>query len=276
MCLMRSGSSGNCTFLEHNATKVLLDAGGLSKAGIISVLAEIQQSFDGIQAIVVTHLHSDHLGQGVLRLCRERGVPVYVHESNVPPLAAIVKKYNLTGVKVLPFSCKRFSVGDIEFSPFVVDHDAPETTCGFTFWSCDAPHSRVAFATDLGCFPDSLVPHFADSEYVVLESNHDTGLLWNNPHRPMYHKQRVASDTGHLSNEQAATALVKICAASRRLPAAIVLSHLSADHNSPEMAITHVGAALRAKGFAPMLLAAYRDKKTQVFEYGKKKESVGF
>ena len=267
-CMLRSGSSANCTFVEHDGTKILLDAGGMSVRGIVSVLAEINQRFNNIQALVVTHLHSDHLNHNSLRLCRDHGVPLYIHESNVPALRVIMKKHGLTGVTVCPHTGSGFSVGAIEFSPFGVEHDAEEITCGFSFWGKSVPLTRVAFATDLGCFPDSMTKQFADCECIVLESNHDTGLLWDNPRRPYFHKQRVASDAGHLSNEQAAQALVKICAASRRPPRTIILSHLSEDHNSPDMALDYVGAKLREHGFSPKLFAALRKNKIQFIECG--------
>ena len=267
-CMLRSGSSANCTFVEHDGTKILLDAGGMSVRGIVSVLAEINQRFNDIQALVATHLHSDHLNQNSLRLCRDHGVPLYIHESNVPALRVIMKKHGLTGVTVCPHTGSGFSVGAIEFSPFGVDHDAEEITCGFSFWGRSAPLARVAFATDLGCFPDSMTNQFADCECIVLESNHDTVLLWNNPRRPYFHKQRVASDAGHLSNEQAAQALVKICAASRQPPRTIILSHLSEDHNSPDMALEYVGAKLREHGFSPRLFAALRKKRIEFIECG--------
>jgi phosphoribosyl 1,2-cyclic phosphodiesterase len=232
------------------------------------VLAEINQRFNDIQALVVTHLHSDHLNHNSLRLCRDHNVPLYIHESNVPFLRVIMKKHGLTGVTVCPHTGSGFSVGAIEFSPFGVEHDAEEITCGFSFWGRSAPLARVAFATDLGCFPDSMTKQFADCECIVLESNHDTVLLWDNPHRPYFHKQRVASNAGHLSNEQAAQALVKICAASRRPPRTIILSHLSEDHNSPDMAVEYVGAKLREHGFSPKLFAALRKNKIQFIECG--------
>jgi phosphoribosyl 1,2-cyclic phosphodiesterase len=175
-------------------------------------------------------------------------------------------KRRTAGIQVKTFSCRNFSVGTIEFSPFVVDHDARGISCGFVFFPREDPLSRVAFATDLGCFPDDMVRHFADSRCIVLESNHDTGLLWNNPRRPYTNKQRIASDSGHLSNEQAAQALVKVCAASRTVPRVVVLSHLSNDHNSHRLAVAHVSSALAAKGFAPVVCAAFRDKRMDFIE----------
>ncbi|MGO9640059.1 MAG: MBL fold metallo-hydrolase [Candidatus Acidiferrales bacterium] len=263
-CMLRSGSSANCTFVEHRATRLLLDAGGMSQRGLLSALSEINVGFGDIHALLVTHLHTDHLNRSALQLCAGHGVPIYIHESNMNEL----DRAGIAGVRIVPFACGDFTVGAIHFTAFAVDHDSINLTCGFAFWPCDAPGCRVAFATDLGCFPDSLVRHFTNCTCVVLEANHDIGLLWNNPRRPEVHKRRVAADTGHLSNDQAAQALVKICAASRRLPRFIVLSHLSKDHNSPERAVGYVGDRLAARGFSPRLFAASREKRMEFIECG--------
>jgi len=263
-CVLRSGSSANCTFVEHGPTRLLLDAGGMSQRGLRAVLSEINVAFGDIHAVLVTHLHTDHLNRNAILLCADHGVPIYIHESNINEL----NPAEIAGVRIIPYACREFAVGALHFTAFAVDHDAANLTCGFTFWPCDAPSCRVAFATDLGCFPDAMVRHFADCACVVLEANHDTGLLWNNPRRPFLHKRRVAADTGHLSNEQAAQALVKICSASRRLPRSVVLSHLSKDHNSPELALSHVGVRLEAAGFSPRLLVASREKRMEFIECG--------
>ena len=266
LCVLRSGSSANCTFVEHGATRLLIDAGGLSRRGLTSALAEIGMAFSDLQALVVTHLHSDHLNASALSLCKEHGVPLFVHENNETVLDALMNKSRTAGVRVTTFSCRGFSIGAIEFSPFVVDHDAQGITCGFIFFPSEKPLLRVSFATDLGCIPDAMVRHFADCNCIVLESNHDTDMLWNNPYRPRANKQRIASDSGHLSNEQAAQALVKICAASRAVPRIVVLSHLSKDHNSHSLAIAHVSSALALHGFAPEVRTAFRDRKTDFIE----------
>jgi phosphoribosyl 1,2-cyclic phosphodiesterase len=178
----------------------------------------------------------------------------------------MIKKYHCKGVNVLYFSNEAFSIKDIMFLPFSVNHDARETTSGFKVWGVDEPKRCVSYATDLGCFPDSLLDYFIDSPGIILEANHDFDLLWNNPGRPFFHKKRVASDVGHLSNAQAAEALVKICGASKPHPLHIVLSHLSKDHNSPEMAIAYIGRELEKCGFKGSLTNAFREKKTEFIE----------
>jgi|WetSurMetagenome_2_1015567.scaffolds.fasta_scaffold00008_153 phosphoribosyl 1,2-cyclic phosphodiesterase len=265
-CILRSGSSANCTFVEHGDTRLLIDAGGMSRRGLSSVLQEIGVALSQIQAIVVTHLHSDHIDATAARLSDDYGIPLYTHETNDRILRTFLERTNASGARIVTFSRAGFSVDEIGFSPFVVSHDARKTTCGFVFFPVEAPESRVSFATDLGCFPDDMLPHFADSACIVLEANHDTAMLWNNPRRPYANKVRVASDSGHLSNEQAAFALVKICTASRTPPRVVVLSHLSKEHNSIALAVNHVASTLASHGFSPHVCVAFRDRRTEFIE----------
>ena len=266
LCLLRSGSSGNCTLVEHHSTRILLDAGGLSQVGFRKALEEAGSAISEINAAVISHTHSDHINQAALSLFRGHGIPLWVHCENMAVVQDMIKKYHCKGVNTHCFSNEAFPVKDMMFLPFSVNHDARETTSGFKVWGIDDPKRCVSYATDLGCFPDSLLDYFIDSPGIILEANHDSDLLWNNPGRPFFHKKRVASDVGHLSNAQAAEALVKICGASKLHPLHIVLSHLSKDHNSPEMAITHIGRELEKCGFRGNLTNAFREKRTAFIE----------
>lgn len=266
LCLLRSGSSGNCTLVQHNSTKILLDAGGLSQVGFRTALEDVNSAIMQIDAAVISHTHSDHINQAALSLFRRHGIPLWVQSENMAVIQDMIKKYHCKGILVQCFSNEAFSIKDITLLPFPVNHDARETTSGFKMWGVSEPMRCVSYATDLGCFPDSLLNYFVDSPGIVLEANHDSDLLWNNPGRPFFHKKRVASDVGHLSNAQAAAALVKICRASRLHPLHIVLSHLSKDHNSPEMALKHIGVELEKCGFTGSLTNAFREKKTGFIE----------
>jgi phosphoribosyl 1,2-cyclic phosphodiesterase len=266
ICLLRSGSSGNCTFIEHGNTRVLLDAGGFTQAGFLGILAETNAALAHIDAVVVSHLHSDHLNHAALSLFSRNSIPVWVHAENVSVLKSSLQKKSRFPLSVNPFHETPFFIKDIELIPFLVDHDAQKTTSGFKFRGVGTHGSSASYATDLGCFPNALLPHFVNSRVVILEANHDSDLLWNNPLRPYFHKKRVASDFGHLSNAQAAEALVKICGASNTHPESIMLSHLSKDHNSPQRAIEYIGNELKKCGYGGRLLSAYRDRKAEVVE----------
>jgi phosphoribosyl 1,2-cyclic phosphodiesterase len=264
LCLLRSGSSGNCTFIQHGDTKILLDAGGLSQTGYRSILAEIDERIDDIDAAIISHLHTDHFNFAAMSLFRRQDIPVWVHNRNLPVLATFTQKYQCQDMRVQSFDTESFTIGSLHITPFVVGHDARDVTCGFRL-TYDGGNG-MAYATDLGSFPDELLPYFINTAAVVLEANHDTKLLWNNPNRPYVHKQRVASDVGHLSNEQAAKALLKICAASQKHPQHIVLSHLSKDHNSADMAHDYIHNALSTCGYAGSIFSAARNAKTPFFE----------
>jgi phosphoribosyl 1,2-cyclic phosphodiesterase len=266
LCLLRSGSSGNCTVIRHNTTTLLLDAGGLSQAGLRAALAEIDVAISEIDAVVVSHLHSDHINHAAISLFGQHTIPVWINVENISIFKNTVLKKCRFAPNVHSFAQEPFTIKDIELFPFLVDHDAHKTTNGFKFRGGDDREAFASYATDLGCFPDGLLPHFINSRIVILEANHDTELLWNNPFRPGFHKQRVASDRGHLSNVQAAQALIKICLASNNPPQNIVLSHLSKDHNSPEMAIEYIGNELKKCGFSGKLLSAFRDRRTEFIE----------
>jgi phosphoribosyl 1,2-cyclic phosphodiesterase len=264
LCLLRSGSSGNCTFIQHESTKILLDAGGLSQTGYRSVLAEIGESISDIDAAIISHLHSDHFNHAAMSLFRRHDIPVWVHSRNIPVLTEFMHKYLCNGLRVQAFHGDSFTIGTLSITPFMVGHDARDVTCGFRF-TYDGSKS-MAYATDLGSFPETLLPYFLNSIAVVLEANHDTKLLWDNPNRPYVHKQRVASDVGHLSNEQAANALTKICTSSKQPPQYIVLSHLSKDHNSADMACNCIGNALSSCGYSGSLFSAARNARTPFIE----------
>jgi phosphoribosyl 1,2-cyclic phosphodiesterase len=266
ICLLRSGSSGNCSVVFHKNTTIMLDAGGLSQTGFLAALAEVDTTPDAIDAAIISHLHSDHLNHAALALFKKHRVPLWVHCQNVEMVRAMMEKFNCFGVILRCFSDEPFTVKDMTFHPFLVSHDARATTSGFKFWGADAPNACVSFATDLGCFPDGLLDYFVNSAGIILEANHDTDLLWNNPGRPYIHKKRVASDTGHLSNAQAAKALAKILSLSYKHPRHIILSHLSKDHNSPEIALVQVGAELEKCGYSGVLTNAFREKKTALIE----------
>ena len=127
-------------------------------------------------------------------------------------------------------------------------HDAESDTRG-SISVRRSEREYLAYASDLGHFPDTLIPYFRDSRAIVIESNHDPDLLWKNPNRPYLHKKRVTGEQGHLSNYQAADALVRTIRSSSRTPEMVVLCHLSRDHNTPELAVRKSVTLLEKKTF---------------------------
>ncbi len=123
---------------------------------------------------------------------------------------------------------RRFSIGDIDITPFTIPHDAADP-CGFVF---EAEGVRMALATDLGYMPPNVKAALKRIDVLLIESNHDLEMLRDGPY-PWSVKQRVLSRVGHLSNDATAEFLEKDYDGGA---AYIVLGHLSESNNVPELA----------------------------------------
>lgn len=264
ICFLRSGSSGNCLLIENGASRILVDAGGMSQRKLKEILLEAQLTPDQLDGIVITHTHSDHINYSAVQICQKYAIPMWIHQHNVPVLKSQYR-LNDEDYQIIPFNTEMFEISEICFEPFEVSHDAPEVTCGFRI-SDKISGKTFTYAADLGYFPDSLLPFFKGASMIFLEANHDTELLWKNPQRPYIHKVRVAGNTGHLSNVQCADAIVKIVADSEELPSKLILCHLSKDHNSPQLAIDTVIKILEKEKISVPVFAASRHERSEYFD----------
>ena len=253
---LRSGSSGNLTLVEYAGTILLLDAGLPSQRGLAQALAESGVSWDDVDAVLVSHLHGDHIHHAAVASCARHGVPIFVHAKNVRPFTRrILSRIGSPG-PVRVFDSEQFSVGNIGIRPFPVPHDAEGITCGFVLTGRRGDRDvRVAVATDLGHGGNGLFEEFVDSDLILIESNYDPGMLAASRRND---KARVDSDTGHLSNEQAGRFLARVMLGSRKVPGAVVLCHLSADHNTPARAVAAVREILARYGFDGVAVHAAR------------------
>lgn len=244
---LRSGSSGNLTLVEHGETRLLIDAGLPSRKGLTRALAEAGHGWDGIDALIVSHLHGDHIHPAAVDCCARHEVPIFLHERNLRPFSRrVLSRVPLPGL-LRPFDGTEFSVGGVRVRPFPVPHDAEGVTCGFVLTVRRGNREiRVTLATDLGTGGNGLFEEFVDSDLILIESNYDPEMLSASRRRD---RARVDSDVGHLSNEQAGRFLARVILESRRPPRAVVLCHLSADHNRPERAVRTVREILARYGF---------------------------
>ena len=203
-CSIASGSSGNCIFVGTERTSVLIDA-GISGKRVKEGLYAIDRRPEDLDAILVTHEHSDHIrGLGVL--ARKYGIPIY---STPGTINAMLEQQLLGKVEeglfhtVTP-DC-HFELGDLEVQPFRVSHDAAEPVA---YRMCRGEKS-VAVATDLGYYDDYIIEHLKGLDAVLLESNHDVNMLQVGSY-PYYLKQRILGRRGHLSNDNAGRLLGEI------------------------------------------------------------------
>jgi phosphoribosyl 1,2-cyclic phosphodiesterase len=211
---------------------------GLSAKQLTERLAALGRSPEQINAIVLTHEHSDHAG-GLAVFCRRHNTPIYANRATVDDVAAQLPQ---RGVSWKVFETGQpFEVGDLRIEPFTVPHDANDPV-GFVFRSNG---TSIGFLTDLGHVTRLVIDRVKNVDALVLETNHDLRMLRDDRHRPWALKQRIASRHGHLSNDAGAKLAAEVVSEKLRY---ICLAHLSRDCNRPELAREAVRNALDAVG----------------------------
>lgn len=253
---LRSGSSGNVTLVEHGGTVLLLDAGLPSSRALDLALTEGERRWDDVDGLLVSHLHGDHIHPSAVTACARSEIPVFIHEKNLRAFSRRVLSRAPSAGIVRPFAFAPFAIGSIGVRPFQVSHDAEGVTCGFVLTGRNEERElRVTVATDLGHGGNGLFEEFVDSDLILIEANYEPSMLAESRR---HDKRRVGSDVGHLSNEQAGRFLARVFLESRRLPKAVVLCHLSADHNTPARAVAAVREILTRYGFGEVAVHAAR------------------
>ncbi len=242
VCVLSSGSSGNCTYVGSESVGVLIDA-GLSCKETMSRLGSIGVDLNGISAICLSHEHDDHKSS-LGALYRRTGVALYANSGTIESVERDVK------FKGLPWNVfttgSPFEVGDIRIEPFSVPHDSYDPV-GFVFCSGG---SRIGVVTDMGMATELVRERLKGCRAVVIEANHDSEML-KNSERPWSLKQRIAGRQGHFSNENAGALLTEIAGPELSV---VFLAHLSSDCNTPEVAEKKVREALNACGRSDVII----------------------
>lgn len=223
-----SGSKGNSALVSAGETCVMVDCGFSVKA-TEARLSRLQVSADQIDALLVTHEHSDHIG-GVARLARRYGMPVWMTAGTY----ACAPDRDIPGLNLFS-SHETFSVGDLEIDPMPVPHDAREP-CQFVFGDGD---QRLGILTDTGHVTRHVRESLSGCEGLVIECNHDVDMLMRGPY-PAALKQRVVGELGHLNNDQAAD-LVKSLDTSHLQH--LIAVHISEVNNTRELAVSALACA---------------------------------
>ena len=248
---LRSGSSGNCIFVEAGATRLLFDA-GISGRQAEQALFESGQRIRDVDALLISHDHRDHTRSlGVFQ--RKFGLPVYVTRGTLTVAAGKERLGKLTDVRHF-VAGRRIEIGDVQIETIPTPHDAVD---GVAFVVDDGKR-RVGVMTDLGYVFSGLREAVASLDAVVLESNHDSEMLAIGPYSESL-KRRIRGQGGHLSNSEAADVLA---AGKDRLQWAC-LAHLSEENNDPQVALR---AHRQRLGDQFPLYVAGRDSATEVLE----------
>lgn len=233
-CSLYSGSSGNCLFVNSKNTKILVDCGTSCKK-IIDGLQSINYSIEDIDAILITHEHSDHV-QGLGIVSKKYNIPVY---ANIETWNAMEKqKSQIAPQNINVFkNDKDFILNDLCIHPFSIPHDAANP-CGFNILN---GKKKISIATDLGHVTDSLISNLEQSSFILLESNYEPELLKVSSY-PYPLKRRIAGPNGHISNENAGEIISKLM--TKNDLKQVMLGHLSKENNFPEMAYKTVAEQL--------------------------------
>lgn len=246
-----SGSSGNSYLLESDNSIILIDA-GKSGIKIEKELGKLSINPKDIDAIILTHEHSDHF-QSVSILSKRHNIPIFV-SSKLRNVLSFKTKDNL----IFTFdSNKDFNIKDIKISPFTTSHDAIDPV-GFTMEKED---KKIAIATDTGIYNDNIINSLTNSNLAVIESNYEESLIEISKY-PYYLKKRIKSNKGHLSNRQMQE-LLKIL--SEKDVNKFILGHLSKENNSPDLVKQSAILALQKKANQKIYIAP-RDEKGITFE----------
>ncbi len=232
---MGSGSGGNSTLIEGGGTVILLDA-GLSYLRVRRELAMLDIDPERVDAILLTHEHADHC-RFAGELARRLGCPIHGTRGTLEALSWFLK--GREGLR--PFEVGlNLEIDSLKIEAFPVFHDAIDP-CGYLIR--DGEHS-VGLATDLGVVSRAILDSLAACDAVILESNHDLEMLRNGPY-PWELKQRIRSQIGHLSNQDAGEALAELARGGRLKTA--LLAHLSQYNNRPELALQTVQSHLNGR-----------------------------
>jgi len=236
ICVLASGSSGNCVYAGTASTHVLIDA-GMSGRETLNRLGQLGVKLSDIAAICLTHEHSDHIA-GLSVLHSRHGIALY---ANAGTRDAVRVNESMRSLVWHIFTTgSAFQIGDLTLEPFSVSHDACEPV-GFVVASGPI---RVGVVTDIGVSTRLVQERLKHCQALIIESNHDERLLAD-ARRPWPLKQRIAGRLGHLSNQHAAELIAGIAGAGLKQ---VFLSHLSEDCNRPELALKTAQAALNRHG----------------------------
>ena len=211
--------------VETSNTKILIDAGESAKK-ITSALSLSNTDPSEIDAILVTHEHSDHV-KGLGTFSKKYDIPVYANSKTWDAMPEQSIKISEKNIKEFTIE-ENFEIGDLKIHPFKIPHDAANP-CGFNL-NCN--NDKISVATDIGHMTSNIIHKLENSSFILLESNYDPEILMCSSY-PYLLKKRIAGPNGHLPNIEAGKTISYLMNSGLKQ---VMLGHLSKENNFPELA----------------------------------------
>ncbi len=237
-CTLYSGSTGNAAYLETPHARILIDAGKCTRT-LIQSLASIGVDMDTVDAIFITHEHSDHVASLEV-LAKKHPIPVHILYRSAlrykqRPPEALCRCFRIH--EKAPFTV---TVGDVTVTAFETPHDSLASV-GYRFdVRTDNGLISLGYATDIGHVTETLRHALVGCEAVIIESNHDVDMLMDGPY-PYDLKLRIRSKRGHLSNRDCADFCAELAGQGTTR---FLLAHLSEENNDPDLAYDETFSSL--------------------------------
>lgn len=220
--LLASGSKGNCCLIKNCETSIVIDCGSTKKY-LSTCFERLKFDYHSISALFVTHTHTDHISQ----LKMFEGIDTY----------ALANLDIDSFYKVEPYD--EITLDTLRVKVIPTSHDAKDS-CGYVI---ESSNQKLVYITDTGYINEAIKPYLMNADYYIFESNHDIEMLMATK-RPMFVKQRIIGDFGHLCNEDSANVLAELVGKKTK---EIVLAHISEEGNSKERAKAVLLDTLQAK-----------------------------
>ena len=221
-CSLYSGSSGNCYYINIDGNRILLDAGKSLKK-IREALERLDENIENIDAILITHEHSDHI-QGLKMLCKKHDINIYMTDKTKSEIQCLVDTINEENIVTFKAGDK-FGIGCANIKSVKISHDAIDPVM-YTFK--DKNDNKISIFTDVGEITDTILENIKGSKLAVIEANYEENLLRLSRY-PSYLKKRIMGKYGHLSNEEAGFLAKELVKNGTKK---ILLGHLSRENNT--------------------------------------------
>lgn len=233
--VLASGSGGNACYVEADETKILIDA-GLSAREIIRRLQMVGTDPETLNALVITHEHTDHI-RGAGPLARRFNIPVYINTPTWRKAAGVLGNIS----QVISFHAgQAITINDLIIETFTKSHDAVDPVGLMVSLN----GLRLGLITDLGRSTRLVEDRLRNCRGLIIEFNHDEDMLAEGPYPPKL-KQRIRGKEGHLSNQEAGELLGILAHEDLKC---VILAHLSRENNSPALAYEEAQSALNKRG----------------------------